>query len=156
MRGGGHEQGGFAVVGREDELAALSDFVEAARTGRAGLIIEGGAGIGKTTLWRVGMQRANELGVAVIQATPSRAERQLSYGGLRDLVTGIIERDPNAFARLAPHIGAAVLAAARIAPPIEMPIDALTVAAGLRRQVPCSSATQVLWRKRLLLVSSWR
>ena len=126
------QPGGFPVVGRDDELAALSDFVEAARTGRAGVIIEGGAGIGKTTLWRVAVQRASDLGARVVQATPSRAERQLSYSGLRDLVTGIIECDASAFVRLAPHICAAVLTAARIAPPIEMPIDALTVAAGLR------------------------
>lgn len=127
-----HEPEGFTVIGRDRELSLLSAFVDAARTGRVGLMIEGGAGIGKTTLWRLGVRHANGDGVTVIQATPSRAEQQLSYSGLRDLVAAIIERDPDAFSRLAPHVSTAVLSASRIAPPAEMPIDVLTVAAGLR------------------------
>ncbi len=141
MHDGDHELEGFTVIGRDRELSLLLTFIDAARTGHVGLIIEGGAGIGKTTLWRVGVRHANENGVTVIRATPSRAEQQLSYSGLRDLVAAIIERDPDAFSRLAPHISTAVLTASRIAPPIEMPIDALTVAAGLRGALTALSLT---------------
>jgi DNA-binding CsgD family transcriptional regulator len=63
---------------------------------------------------------------------PSHAEQQLSYSGLRDLVRGMLDHDPRAFSRLAAHVERAVRSAVRIVPPTEMPIDALTVAAGVR------------------------
>jgi Cdc6-like AAA superfamily ATPase len=42
------------LVGREDELAALSDFLDGPPPPRIALL-EGEAGIGKTTLWRRGI-----------------------------------------------------------------------------------------------------
>src|SRR5262245_39885659 len=40
------------VVGREDEIAVLREFVSAVPHGARALCIRGEAGIGKTTLWR--------------------------------------------------------------------------------------------------------
>jgi hypothetical protein len=39
------------VVGRERELVSVADFLEVVEAGPAALVIEGEAGIGKTTLW---------------------------------------------------------------------------------------------------------
>ena len=50
---------GTDVVGREEEVAALVEFLDA-RTHLPGvLLLEGDAGIGKTTLWRRGVEFAS-------------------------------------------------------------------------------------------------
>jgi hypothetical protein len=46
--------------------------------GPAGLVIEGEAGIGKTTLWRAGVDAARERSYRVLTATPTAAETALS------------------------------------------------------------------------------
>jgi DNA-binding CsgD family transcriptional regulator len=97
-----------------------------------GLLLEGPAGIGKTTLWQAGLEQIPRNKASVILARPSHAEQQLSYSGLRDLVRGMLNHDSLAFSRLAPHVERAVRSAVRIVPPTKMPIDALTVAAGVR------------------------
>ena len=51
------------IVGRETELAALGEFVGAGPSGRA-LVLSGGPGIGKTTLWEAGIAAAREGGGA--------------------------------------------------------------------------------------------
>ncbi len=45
-----NEIGQSAVIGRETELAAISRFLETGRPLHA-LLLTGGPGIGKTTLW---------------------------------------------------------------------------------------------------------
>jgi predicted ATPase len=52
-------------------------------------LFEGEAGIGKTTLWRAGVERARELGCQVLEARPASAERELSYAALGDLLAGM-------------------------------------------------------------------
>jgi hypothetical protein len=42
------------VVGRDHELAAVAAFLDRLPSGPCGLLLEGEAGIGKTTLWRTG------------------------------------------------------------------------------------------------------
>jgi predicted ATPase len=39
------------IVGREEELSSLRAFLDGARRGPATLVLEGEAGIGKSTLW---------------------------------------------------------------------------------------------------------
>ena len=46
------------VVGREQELAAIDAFLDAPPGGPAALLVEGEAGIGKTTLWLAAVQAA--------------------------------------------------------------------------------------------------
>ena len=46
------------AVGREDELAAAVEFLDAIAAGPAALLIEGDAGIGKTTVWRAAVTAA--------------------------------------------------------------------------------------------------
>lgn len=74
------------LVGREPELAALTDLVGGAD--RA-LVLEGEPGIGKTCLWERGVEIAREQGHRVLVARGSSAEAGLSCGGLIDLLDGV-------------------------------------------------------------------
>ena len=74
-----------ALVGRETELARLSAFLRAVGSPRA-LIIEGEAGLGKTSLWRAGVSTARERGLRVLACRPSGADINLSFTGLGDLL----------------------------------------------------------------------
>jgi DNA-binding CsgD family transcriptional regulator len=79
---------GSGVVGREAEVAALRDFVGAAGELQT-LVIAGGPGIGKSTLWDVGLELAREHGVRVLAARPSDAEATLAFSALIDLFDGV-------------------------------------------------------------------
>jgi hypothetical protein len=59
-------------------------FVEASEAPRA-LLLEGEAGIGKTTLWWNGVADATQLGHHVLQAKPAEGEAALAFAGLGDL-----------------------------------------------------------------------
>jgi DNA-binding CsgD family transcriptional regulator len=73
------------VVGRQEELADLDRFL-AARDGLpAALVLEGEAGIGKTTLWRSAVAAASD-SYRVLSAQPVAAEAELSHASLADLL----------------------------------------------------------------------
>jgi tRNA A37 threonylcarbamoyladenosine biosynthesis protein TsaE len=57
-------EGVAGIIGRESELKVLGEFVAAAAGGGA-LVLKGGPGVGKTTLWRRGGMRRWILGCAV-------------------------------------------------------------------------------------------
>ena len=48
----------FPIVGREEDLASVYAFVDRAPAGVAALVLEGEAGIGKSTLWLSGVEHA--------------------------------------------------------------------------------------------------
>ena len=79
------------VVGRERELAALAAFAERGSAGPLALLLEGEAGIGKTTLWLAGVEDAERAGRLVLQARPAEAEARLAFAGLGDLLEGPLE-----------------------------------------------------------------
>ena len=70
------------VVGREPELVAL-------RSAPPALVLTGGPGIGKTTLWEAGIEAARDEGRAVLVARPTGAETQHSFAALTDLFDGV-------------------------------------------------------------------
>jgi len=79
-----------SVVGRERELAALQAFVE--RTDAPGaFVLEGEAGIGKTTLWREGVVLGDARGWRVLSCAPAQAESQLSFGAIADLLDTVVD-----------------------------------------------------------------
>jgi DNA-binding CsgD family transcriptional regulator len=78
------------VVGREQELAAIEAFLDAPPGGPAALLVEGEAGIGKTTLWLAAVQAARNRGQRVLDAVPAEAERDLPFSALGDLLGGVI------------------------------------------------------------------
>lgn len=76
------------LVGREQELDRLAEFVRDCPRGPRMLLLEGEAGIGKTALWHAGIERAREHGFRVLQARPAATEAELSYVALADLLSG--------------------------------------------------------------------
>ena len=73
------------VVGRQEELADLDRFLEADGELPAALVLEGEAGIGKTTLWRNAVAAASD-SYFVLSAQPVAAEAELSHASLADLL----------------------------------------------------------------------
>ncbi len=74
------------IVGREDEVAALHAFFDGAGEGPASVVLEGEAGIGKSTLWLTGVETAEERSLRVLIARPAEAEQGLAHAGLGDLL----------------------------------------------------------------------
>ena len=77
---------GDQPIGREDELAAITTFVQTAPAGPAGMVLSGSAGIGKTTLWLQGVSLAAAAGAAVLTSRPRQAETTFAYAALADLL----------------------------------------------------------------------
>ena len=50
--------GSWSVVGRRRELDAVAAFLDGVPSGPSGLLLEGEAGIGKTTVWMAGVADA--------------------------------------------------------------------------------------------------
>lgn len=68
---------------------AVDDFVTAASSRPSALLIEGHAGIGKTTLWLSVVDRAHERGFHVLTARASETEAVFAYATVGDLVAGM-------------------------------------------------------------------
>lgn len=79
------------VIGRQAELAALETFGVEVATGPTVLVLEGEAGIGKTTLWREGIRLAQQRGYTVVEAQPVEAETKLAFAAIGDLFQGVLE-----------------------------------------------------------------
>ncbi len=80
---------GPAIVGREQEGAALAAFVAGQHGESPALVLTGEAGMGKTTLWQEALTTAREGGVRVLAARASEVELQLSFVALADLLEGV-------------------------------------------------------------------
>jgi len=74
------------VVIRPQESRAVADFLQSAAARPSGLVIEGEAGIGKTTLWLAALAQARERGFQVISARVGQAESVLAYAAVADLL----------------------------------------------------------------------
>ena len=72
------------IIGRDEELVRIAAFL--ATDGPRALLLEGEAGIGKTTLWRTGLELAEDRGYRVLACRPSASETAMSFSALRDLV----------------------------------------------------------------------
>jgi AAA ATPase domain len=115
------------IVGRERELQALEGFLSGERCAR-GLVLCGGPGIGKTTLWEAGIALARRHGTQVLVARPSSAESRMPFAALLDLLG---ELDPTVFDVLpAPQRTALDVALLR-AEPGERPPEPRAIALGL-------------------------
>jgi len=74
------------VLGREAEMTAVDHLLDVGRRGRAGLLLEGNPGIGKTTVWRQGIDRAVNAGYSVLSCRTAPTEARLSFTALSDLL----------------------------------------------------------------------
>ncbi|WP_445168018.1 AAA family ATPase [Mycolicibacterium sp. Dal123E01] len=77
------------IVGRSHELQRVEAVLQQARHAPTALIIEGQAGIGKTTVWRAAVELARAAGFVVLTTTGAAAEAALAWAGLADLLAGI-------------------------------------------------------------------
>jgi DNA-binding CsgD family transcriptional regulator len=78
------------VVGRDSELAAVAAFLDGVPSGPAGLLLEGEAGVGKTTVWRAGVAGAAGRSYTVLVCRPAESEATLSFAALGDLLDGVL------------------------------------------------------------------
>jgi DNA-binding NarL/FixJ family response regulator len=85
------------VHGREAEQARIRRFLDNAADGPVALLVEGAAGIGKTTLWSAGIDLARQRGWWVLTCRPVQSEAALSFSALGDLLEAVPEE---ALARL--------------------------------------------------------
>ena len=79
-------------LARGDLLRKITSFVDATPTGFVGMVLEGEAGIGKTTLWEAGVARARESNAQVAVARVAQAESTLAFTALGDLFEGLPTR----------------------------------------------------------------
>jgi DNA-binding CsgD family transcriptional regulator len=79
-----------AVVGRERELEAAAELLSDLDGEAAALVFEGEPGIGKTTVWAEAVARAPS-GYQVLSARPAKAEAQLAFAALSDLLEPVID-----------------------------------------------------------------
>jgi DNA-binding CsgD family transcriptional regulator len=75
---------------RPAEWRQVRRFIVAPRVAPAGLVIQGEAGAGKSTLWRAGVRAADEAGQRVLRSEPSAGEADMSFAGLSDLLAGAL------------------------------------------------------------------
>lgn len=80
------------VIGRDAELAALVEFVAGLQAGPAAALLEGEAGVGKTTLWTACVAEAEARELLVLQARPAESEVALSFSGIGDLFDRVLEK----------------------------------------------------------------
>jgi DNA-binding CsgD family transcriptional regulator len=112
------------VVGRGLELEAIRDFLARLSQGPAALLLEGEAGIGKTTVWLNGAAAAEAEGFAVMRARPTEAEAALPFAALIDLLEGVLDEG---LAELPAPQARALETALLRAEPSETPVEQLAV-----------------------------
>jgi tetratricopeptide (TPR) repeat protein len=116
------------IIGREREMAALARFVSAVDELPGALLIQGEAGIGKTSLLRASVADAVDGGYRVLSCRPAESETAMGFSALRDLAgdvfPGIEEELPDLQRR------ALAVAMLREEPP-ESPPDRAVIGVGV-------------------------
>ncbi len=79
------------VYGRAAELDRIRRFLDEVIGRPASLLIEGPAGIGKSTLWAAGIDLARRRGWWVLSCRPVESEAPLSFSALGDLLDAVPE-----------------------------------------------------------------
>ncbi|MBV9416371.1 MAG: AAA family ATPase, partial [Solirubrobacterales bacterium] len=75
-----------AVVGRDAELDFVQGFLDEVGGGPVALVLSGEPGIGKTILWKVGVEEARRRFGRVLSCRAVEAETVLSFAGLSELL----------------------------------------------------------------------
>jgi DNA-binding CsgD family transcriptional regulator len=99
-------------------MAEVEAFLDAVPTGPCGLLLEGAAGIGKTTVWSAGAALAVGHSFTVLSARPAESEATLSFAALGDLMDGVLDQ---ALPRLPPPQRRALEVALLLADPAASP-----------------------------------
>lgn len=83
-----------AIVGRERELEAVDALLDGAEARMRALVIEGEPGIGKTTVWRRGVELARSAEALVLTAAPAETEQAMPFAALGDLLSPLLDEAP--------------------------------------------------------------
>lgn len=125
------------VVGRGVELELIARLLAASPS--ATILLEGEAGIGKTTVWMQVIEDARASGRHVLISEPAESEARLSYAGLADLLA---EPFPDVRAGLPPPQANALAVALLLEEPGVRPPDETAVARGMLAAVRLLAKTR--------------
>lgn len=81
------------LVGRQTETEVLLGCFERAERGPVAVVLEGQAGIGKTSLWKMALTQAGERGARIMTAQAAEFERELSFITLSDLLGSVADEE---------------------------------------------------------------
>src|SRR5262245_18541591 len=87
----GERIGDLVLVGRDAESASIGAFVADGGRGPCALGLAGDAGIGKTALWRLGVETAKQPDRCVLTCRGVEAEASLSFAGLSELLEPVLD-----------------------------------------------------------------
>jgi hypothetical protein len=93
----------FEIIGRDAEREAIMALLDRPRP--LAMVIDGEAGIGKTTLWSFAVEAATTRGDRVLAWRASTAERELAFGAL----IGLLDRELGALLEFTPPARARAL-----------------------------------------------
>lgn len=86
------------VIGREPELARIVDFLGRVSDGAHLMVLDGAAGIGKSTIWLNALETAVHRSWRVISTRPTEVEASFAFAGLSDVLEatseGLLRRLP--------------------------------------------------------------
>jgi DNA-binding NarL/FixJ family response regulator len=82
---------GAAVFGRDGELGAIQRFLEGVPSGPSALVLEGSAGIGKSTLWQAATERAAAYRYTTLSCRAAESEAKLALAALADLLAALAD-----------------------------------------------------------------
>jgi hypothetical protein len=81
------------LIGRDEELSDLTEFLSGVEAGPIALVLEGEMGIGKTALWKAGLAEATDRAYRVLVSRPIESEAQLAYAALGDLLAEVSDEE---------------------------------------------------------------
>jgi AAA ATPase domain len=87
----GGRSDGSVLVGRDDELGSIDVFVADLARGPCALVLAGEAGIGKTALWRAGVEAARHRYGRGLMCRAVEAEASLSFAGLSEMLAPMLD-----------------------------------------------------------------
>ena len=110
------------LTGRQADLDRLTVGIRSAQDGASVIVVEGPAGIGKTSLLRAGLVDAKRMGFTILRASPLQSEIGYAYATLGDLLAAQL---PDLAGRIAPTHLAALRRAFGAAPQDQVAVDPL-------------------------------
>ncbi len=122
------------IIGRQEELALGARFLDDVATAPAALLLEGPAGIGKTTVWGALLDEAERRSYRLLRCRAAESDAQLAFSGLSDLLIEVIEEmSPALPAPMRVALDTALLRHTSDGPPLDLRALATAVLRGLDR-----------------------
>lgn len=113
------------LIGRDPEIGRITRFLDRIPVAQAALLLEGPAGIGKSSLVATAMRQARSRGWWELSCSPAGSETGYAYSGLADLIGETIAEVP-----AIPEVQRRALEVATHRADAEQPVDPHLVAAG--------------------------